>query len=114
MGVVVVPTIQIQAEGVAGHIDTSDAGGDHGKAGGGVNSGAIVDGGAWRGARSSEQGGQPLEQSHRYLLSLKGCRSTGPLGGAHMFTRSHGHNLTFSLHLIPLKILPFLLFRRID
>ena len=70
VGVVVVAAVQIHAEGVAADINTADTGGDHGKTGGGVDSGPLVDGGAWRGARAGEQAGQPLEQSHGYLLSL--------------------------------------------
>lgn len=70
VGLVIVPAVQIHAEGVAADINTADAVGDHGKTGGGVDSGPLVDGGAWRVARAGEQAGQPLEQSHGYLLSL--------------------------------------------
>lgn len=50
VSVVVVPAVQIHAEGVAADINTADAGDDHGKAGGGVDSWPPVAGGAWRGA----------------------------------------------------------------
>jgi hypothetical protein len=49
VSVMVIPAIQILPEGVAGHIDTADAGVDHGKTGGRGYSGPLVDLGAWRG-----------------------------------------------------------------